>query len=107
MKTILFLIMLAFTFSCGSPQPEPAAGVPDPIPQPTPKPGTGSGTSFAEAQSIMQEYCAECHANAGFLKTEAALKASSAKARVQNSSMPPPYANPMGAAEKQKFLGFF
>jgi hypothetical protein len=55
----------------------------------------------------MQNYCAECHAGAAFVKSEAGLIASSAKARVQNASMPPPYAEPLPAGDKAKFLNFF
>jgi mono/diheme cytochrome c family protein len=105
-KNILFLFMMFLAFSCGAPvaekEPEPA-----PQPKPSPSPNPGGKTSFAEAQAIMQTYCSECHAAAGFTKSEAGLKASSAKARVQNSTMPPPYAEQMSAADKGEFLGFF
>ncbi len=100
------IILLLFLFSCGAPVVEKQAD-PIPIPAPNPKPNPGGKTSFAEAQSIMQTYCFDCHANAAFTKNETALVASSAKSRVQNSTMPPPYANQMSASDKQKFLGFF
>lgn len=103
MKKILLLMLL---FSCGAPVAEKPTD-PVPTPSPTPKPNPGGKTSFAEAQKIMQTNCFDCHANAGFTKNEAALIASTAKSRVQNSTMPPPYATPISASDKEKFLGFF
>ena len=106
MKNILFLFIMFLAFSCGAPVAEKE---PEPVPQPKPlpSPSPGGKTSFADAQAIMQSYCSECHAAAGFTKSEAGLRASSAKARVQNSTMPPPYAEQMSAADKAEFLGFF
>jgi hypothetical protein len=99
---LLFIVMTG----CGAPQAqETQAPTPQPTPNPTPNPG--GKTSFAEAQRIMQTYCIECHASAAFTKTEQALIASSSKSRVQNSTMPPPYATPLPAGEKTKFLNFF
>ena len=105
MKRLLPFLLL---IGCGGTPQQPQSD-PVPIPQPTgtPPPNPGGKTSFAEAQGIMKEYCAECHANAGFTKSEAALRASSAKSRVQNSTMPPPYANPIDATDKAKFMNFF
>jgi mono/diheme cytochrome c family protein len=104
-RRILSLSFLIMTLSCGAPEADKEPT--EPAPQPTPSPTPGGRTSFAEAQSIMQSYCAECHANAGFIKSETALKASTAKARVQNATMPPPYADQMSAADRGKFLNFF
>lgn len=110
MKSFL-LLMISFSilFSCGAPQPEaqPPAPAPGPGPGPNPNPNPGGKTSFAEAQGIMQKYCVECHASAAFTKSEQALVASSSKSRVQNSTMPPPYAGQMSAGDKTKFLNFF
>lgn len=102
------ILMIAFCFllSCGAPVPQEEKQ-PAPAPSPNPKPQPGGKTSFADAQGIMQNYCSECHAGAAFTKSETALVASSAKARVQNGSMPPPYAEPLPAGDKAKFLGFF
>lgn len=105
MKTGTFVVMLLLT-ACGgyetSSQP-PAGTAPLPTPTPTPTPGP---TSFADVSKIMAQYCVECHAGAGFTKTEQQFRASSAKARVQNGTMPPPYATQMDATSKQKFLSF-
>lgn len=102
---MLFLFLLT---ACGAPAPQEApAPVPGPAPGPNPNPNPGGKTSFAEAQGIMQKYCVECHASAAFTKSEQALIASSSKSRVQNSTMPPPYATPLPAGEKARFLGFF
>lgn len=105
MKKIMFFGMMFLSLSCGAPVADKET--PQPVPQPKPTPSPGGKTSFADAQSIMQSYCAECHANAGFIKSETALKASTAKARVQNATMPPPYADQMNATERGKFLNFF
>jgi len=102
---MLFLFLLT---ACGAPAPQEApAPLPGPVPGPNPNPNPGGKTSFAEAQGIMQKYCVECHASAAFTKSEQALIASSSKSRVQNSTMPPPYATPLPAGEKARFLGFF
>jgi hypothetical protein len=104
MKRLLALLFVMT--ACGAPQPQETQV---PVPQPTPGPGPNPGgkTSFAEAQRIMQTYCVECHASAAFTKSEQALVASSSKSRVQNSTMPPPYATPLPAGDKAKFLNFF
>jgi len=103
------LLILAFCFllSCGAPAPQEENTKPGPVVPPNPKPQPGGKTSFAEAQGIMQKYCAECHAGAAFVKSESGLIGSSAKARVQNASMPPTYADPLPAGDKAKFLNFF
>lgn len=106
MKFATLLALLLMT-SCGGYETssEPPAGpVPQPTPQPTP--GPGGPTSFADVSKIMQQYCVECHAGAAFTKTEQQFRASSSKSRVQNGTMPPPYATQMDAASKQKFLSF-
>src|SRR6478752_1833363 len=102
MKLLIALFMLLI--ACGAPTPQQAQQ-PTPQPQPTPTPGPNPGgkTSFADAQAIMQKYCVDCHATAAFTKQEQALVASSAKNRVQNSTMPPPYSTQMSAGDKQKF----
>lgn len=105
MKHAMLFLFLILT-SCGAPAPQETP-VPAPFPTPGPNPNPGGKTSFAEAQGIMQKYCVECHASAAFTKSEQALIASSSKSRVQNSTMPPPYATPLPAGEKARFLNFF
>ena len=92
-----------------SPAPvEPQAPVPEPttIPPPSPTPvGTGSPAptpprdAFAEIKPLVDKSCAAagCHAGAGFVQSGAAFKASKAKVRIANKSMPPP-ASPQGRA---------
>jgi hypothetical protein len=104
-KKLLFLLML---MSCGgAPVPEEKTPAPAPIPSPNPNPNPGGKTSFADAKKVMDNYCVDCHAGAAFTKSDAGLVASSAKQRVQNGSMPPPYAEPLPAGDKAKFLNFF
>lgn len=107
MKKIL-MVMALFLASCGgAPVPQEKQPTPVPNPNPNPNPNPGGRTSFADAQKVMQNFCVDCHAGAAFTKVESALTASSAKQRVQNGSMPPPYADPLPAGDKAKFLGFF
>lgn len=113
MKNILFMLVFLLVASCGSaPVPEEKAPVPVPNPNPNPNPQPGGKTSFADAKKVMDSYCVDCHGGAAFTKSEAGLIASSAKPggakeRVQNGSMPPPYAEPLPAGDKAKFLNFF
>jgi len=100
----VFIMLVSLLAACGGfEQQQPQAPAPVPSPTPTP-PGTGGG--FAEVSSIMSQYCISCHAGAAFTKSEANFRASSAKSRVQNATMPPPYSTQMDAASKAKFLSF-
>jgi len=109
MKFVVRWLLLCMLVSCGV---QPAQ---TPVEQKPPTPGGGGDpdpdpngkASFSDAQSVMQKYCVDCHASAAFTKNEQALIGSSAKSRVQNATMPPPYATPLPAAEKAKFLNFF
>lgn len=107
----ILIIALSIVSSCGAPQETeptpvpPAQPLPGPTPGPTPTPG--GKPAFAEMQTLMQKYCVECHAAAGFTKSEAALIGSSSRQRVQNATMPPPYALQMTPADKARFSSFF
>lgn len=105
---IFWIVMLSILAnSCGGYETKSEAPAsPAPTPNPTPNPGPGTPTDFAEITRLMSQFCVECHAGAGFTKTEQQFRASSAKARVQNGTMPPPYATQMDATSKQKFLSF-
>src|SRR6188768_3182760 len=103
MKQLIFLVV-AFIYGCGSSQQQPVQQIPQPNPTPTPSPTPGGQPTFADIQAIMGRSCISCHANAAFTKTEQALKGSSARSRVQNATMPPPYATQLSAADKQTFL---
>lgn len=108
MRMVLMILVMLLTACGGYETKDNQAGpAPVPTPQPTPGPGPGPGAvSFADVTQIMNQYCVDCHAGAAFTKSEQAFRAGSAKARVQNGTMPPPYAPPMDAASKQKFLSF-
>lgn len=107
--TMKFLIgfLILILSACGAPAPQQPGQTNNPQPTPTPTPNPGGKTTFADEQGLMQKYCVECHASAAFTKQEQALIASTAKSRVQNATMPPPYATQMSAGDKQKFLNFF
>jgi len=107
MRFLIAMLIMIMT-GCGAPAPQQQGQQPgQPQPTLTPTPNPGGKASFSDAQALMQKYCVECHATAAFTKNEQALIASSAKNRVQNSTMPPPYSTQMSAGDKQKFLTFF
>lgn len=106
MRFYFIIYFVLGVLSCGSPQAE-SPKYSEPAPQPRPIPTPVGKPSFAEEQSIMQKYCAECHASAAFTKNETALIASTAKNRVQNATMPPPYAGQMSPTDKARFISFF
>ena len=103
MKKMIFSIALLVS-PCGT---DKVVEEPPPSPGPGPGPGPSPGTSWAEMERLHAEYCIQCHANSGFVRNEAALKASSAKQRVQNGSMPPPNGPVMPQEERQLYLNFF
>lgn len=70
-------------------------------------PGDGS-LSYAQMNGLMQNYCASCHASAGFMQSEKALRAGSVKNRLWNESMPPSNAGrKLPDTERQLMLSFF
>jgi len=108
MKKILIIAML---MGCGSgetkvvrvPSDPPAEQPPPPVPPPR-----GGKTSFNEARQIIGTYCESCHTNSPWLRDPASLKASGARARTQNNSMPPNNSPvKMGNAARQRLLNFF
>lgn len=108
MKYFIALLTVIFITACGYEQKPAESPGPGPAPTPTPIPGPGTGAvDFQAMTALMSTYCTECHAGAVFTKSEAGLKSSSARSRVQNSTMPPPYAKQMAAGDKTKFLSFF
>lgn len=80
-------------------------------PAPT-KPGGGGGggadqqPSYQETVALLNTYCQKCHANAAFMQSENGLKASAAKSRVWNKSMPPDQ-SALPDQERRKILAFF
>ena len=92
------LLGFGLIYSCGL---EPSEKVVEkrtvvpPPPIPTPTPGPALPPDWREIKGIVQESCAinGCHANSGFLETEAGFRNSNAKARILNGSMPPRYAD--------------
>lgn len=91
MGRLFFLGMFAISFwGCGSEREvEPKT----PLPTPKPTPGPGGETDFTDVQAITSQFCVRCHSTSQFLKSETAWRSSEAKARVGNSSMPPPATN--------------
>ena len=81
----------------------------------TPPPGGGGGDvpgggdlSYAQMNGLLQNYCASCHASAGFMQSESALRNSSAKNWIFNEDMPPSGAGkPLPDKERQLMLSFF
>lgn len=94
------LLVLAFLVgACGlSPEGEERVEYRDPPPLP-PGPGPGPGPApvgFAKIKPLLEESCGfnGCHSKqAGFITTESGLRASTAKQRILNGSMPPRYAD--------------
>ena len=75
-------LCLFFLVGCGN---EPSGTEAPPAPPPVVVPG-----AFAKVKVVIDEQCANagCHAGAGFVQNAAAFKASSAKVRIANGSMP-------------------
>ena len=106
-RHLLTLFLLA---GCGSDVQQVPS--PTPTPNPIPNPGPGGGddpkpTSWQRVEQIHQQYCIQCHANSRFIRDAESLKASSAKARVQNGSMPPPNGPRMPPEVREEYLDFF
>ena len=81
---------------------------PQPQPQPQPPGGGNGATTFSEMKVLVNKYCIACHTNSPFVKSEAQLKASTAKDRIWSRSMPPANAGtPLPDAERRKMLNFF
>ena len=118
MKLLIFLSVILLSLSCGTERvtyrdaPSDGGGG---------DPGGGGGSgggdpggggngggkpSYAEVQGLLNNYCASCHANANFMKSERGLRDSSVKQRVQNRSMPP-NANALPEEERKLMLAFF
>lgn len=107
MQKVLWNASLILTlWGCGSErQIEPKT----PVPQPTTKPGPGGEITFAEVQAVTDASCKRCHSTSQFLKSEAAWRASEAKARVSAGSMPPPStpeARNISADDKATLINF-
>jgi hypothetical protein len=80
---LFLLILLLLSNGCGS-----RREVDGPTPQPTVKPTPGGDISFQDVQAITSQFCIRCHTTSQFLKSETAWRASEAKQRVSNGSMP-------------------
>lgn len=105
-RHLLTLFLLA---GCGTDVQTVPSPAPNPTPTPNPNPGGDSPepTSWQQVEQIHQQYCIQCHANSRFTRDAESLKASSAKARVQNGSMPPPNGPKMPPEVREKYLNFF
>ncbi len=108
----LFAGLLLIVASCGSDRrsydgygggdtPGPAPGGGGDVP--------GGEVSYAQMNGLMQNYCAACHASAGFMQSEKVLRASGGvKDRLWNESMPPSNAGrQLPDKERKLMLSFF
>lgn len=91
-----FIVALGLLSACGlEPQGEKETVYRDVPAPPTPGPGpTPQPVGFAKIRPLLEESCGfnGCHSKqAGFITTEAGLRASTAKTRIINGSMPPTY----------------
>jgi len=86
-----FLLALMLVAGCGQdhvvdkPTPVP---VPAPVP-PGPTPDPGTKPSYQKVAGYLNTYCAQCHASATFMTSEAALRASGVKNQLYSKRMPP------------------
>jgi len=99
MRLFLVLFLIA---GCGTEERAP-------IDQPNPGPGPGpidEIPDFARMTEIHDSYCVQCHGGSAFTLSENALRASSAKQRVLNGTMPkPPISMPREV--RDEYLSFF
>lgn len=105
MKRLMFTTAFLLA-SCGTDKVVQSEN-PSPIQPPIDNRPPTQGTTWAEMERLHAEYCIQCHANSGFVRNEAALRASSSEQRVRNGSMPPPNGPAMPNAERQLYLNFF
>ena len=92
-KTILIFLAIVTAGACGREtvyKDEPTVVDPGPAPSPGPGPGPVGLTWARDIEPIAVESCGQagCHAGAGFLRSEAAFRASDVKRRISNDSMP-------------------
>ena len=94
MKVFLLALLL---ISCGT----------DKESAPGPGPGPDNGkTSWQRVSQIHDQYCIQCHSNSSFIRSEALLKASTAKQRVNNGNMPQAPIT-MPDSVRREYLNFF
>lgn len=99
------LLLLLLLMSCGPNQA--TNNRPAPIENPDDDDDDDGEITYEDMEALHNKYCVSCHPT-GFTDSERALRASSAKQRVQNKSMPPPNApTRMGDADREKYLSFF
>lgn len=77
----------------------------------TGKPGgtgdTGQAISYPKMQSLLNQYCVNCHATADFMQNESALKRSDVRSEVWNKTMPPQGQSPLPETVRLQIINFF
>ena len=92
MIRIIFVCLILFSCGrehCNIQTPAPA---PLPAPAPVPKPDPvdpGGRPSYQRVASLLNTYCAQCHASATFMTNESSLRASAVKNQLYSKRMPP------------------
>ena len=90
MRTVIFALFFLLGISCGSDSTvETPAPKPGPGPGPGPEPKPGDKISYQQMQNYLVQYCQRCHASAGFMGSEGALRNSRVLQELQGKSMPP------------------
>lgn len=92
-KIVFFLVVV----SCGDGQPvvvEKEVPVENPNRpggggQPGQQPGPGKPISYAQMQGLLNANCAQCHAAADFMGSEAVLRRSRVLSELKTKNMPP------------------
>jgi hypothetical protein len=109
MRLLLGLVLLV---GCGQEKPHIKYVEAPPVETPTqPTPGgggTGDTVTYNEMQTLLDQYCSQCHSSAPFMQNEANLRRSTAQDRIWSRNMPPANAaNELGKDDRKKMLLFF
>ena len=97
------LIPFMFLFACGGETKETIT-----TPPPGPGPGPGGDLTYPEMQAKLNQYCVSCHATAGFMQNENALRQSDVRERLVSRTMPPPDSSVfVPETDRQAMINFF
>jgi len=105
------LLVCALLGGCGAETENSAAPVAEtPVVTDPGNPGDPAPAKigYQQMQADISIYCVSCHANDPFVKSESGLRASAAKLRLTNKTMPPSFA-PKGLPDniRTEMLTFF